>query len=195
MPHSGWQPEEGALIERARHGDHEAYAALVQMHQDVVFRTAYLITRSAADAEDVTQEAFIKAFRALSGFREGAPFRPWILRIAANEARNRRRSIGRRMEVSADARVELDEGLGPAREPADPGATPEEVALAGEQREILLAALGRLDEDDRLVIAYRYFFDLSEAEMADALEVPRGTVKSRLSRAMARLRARFPAAG
>src|SRR6266571_418945 len=58
MPHPGPQPEDGALIERARHGDHEAYAALVRSHQDVVFRTAYLITRSAADAEDVTQEAF-----------------------------------------------------------------------------------------------------------------------------------------
>ena len=195
MPHTGRQPEDGALIERARHGDHEAYAALVRSHQDVVFRTAYLITRSAADAEDVTQEAFIKAYRALSGFREGAPFRPWILRIAANEARNRRRAIGRRLEVSADAPVERDGGLVAAREPADPDATPEELALAGERREVLLAALGRLDEDDRLVIAYRYFFDLSEAEMAEALDVPRGTVKSRLSRAMARLRERFPVAG
>ncbi len=195
MPHSGPQPEDGALIERARHGDHEAYAALVRSHQDVVFRTAYLITRSAADAEDVTQEAFIKAYRALSRFREGAPFRPWILRIAANEARNRRRAIGRRLEVSADAPVELDGGLAAAREPADPDATPEERALAGERREVLLTALGRLDEDDRLVIAYRYFFDLSEAEMAEALDVPRGTVKSRLSRAMTRLRERFPVAG
>jgi RNA polymerase sigma factor (sigma-70 family) len=195
MPHTGRQPEDGALIERARHGDHEAYAALVRTHQDVVFRTAYLITRSAADAEDVTQEAFIKAYRALSGFREGAPFRPWILRIAANEARNRRRAIGRRLEVSADAPVERDGGLVTAPEPADPDATPEELALAVERREVLLAALGRLDEDDRLVIAYRYFFDLSEAEMAEALDVPRGTVKSRLSRALARLRERFPVAG
>jgi len=195
MPHSGPKPEDGALIERARHGDHEAYAALVRSHQDVVFRTAYLITRSAADAEDVTQEAFIKAYRAMSRFREGAPFRPWILRIATNEARNRRRAIGRRLEVSADAPVELDGGLAAPREPADPDATPEELALAGERREVLLTALGRLDEDDRLVIAYRYFFDLSEAEMAEALDVPRGTVKSRLSRAMARLRERFPVAG
>jgi RNA polymerase sigma factor (sigma-70 family) len=195
MPRSGREPEDGALIERARHGDHEAYAALVRSHQDVVFRTAYLITRSAVDAEDVTQEAFIKAYRALSTFRQGAPFRPWILRIAANEARNRRRAIGRRLEVSADAPVELDGGLAPPREPADPDATPEERALAGERREILLAALGRLDEDDRLVIAYRYFFDLSEAEMSQALDVPRGTVKSRLSRALARLRERFPTAG
>ena len=195
MPHSGPQPEDGALIERARHGDHEAYAALVRSHQDVVFRTAYLITRSVADAEDVTQEAFIKAYRALSRFREGAPFRPWILRIAANEARNRRRAIGRRLEVSADAPVELDGWLVGAPEPTDPAASPEELALAGERREILLAALGRLGEEDRLMIAYRYFFDLSEAEMAEALDVPRGTVKSRLSRAMTRLRERFPVAG
>jgi RNA polymerase sigma factor (sigma-70 family) len=180
--------EAAALIERAREGDQAAYGELVRDHQEVAFRVAFLITRSAQDAEDVTQEAFIKAWRALGRFRTGAPFRPWLLRIVANEARNRVRSNRRRREVpSPDLRT--DDGPQPAVTPVDPAPSPEERLLAADQRRLLLAALARLRDDDRLVIGARYLLELSEAEMAEALGVARGTVKSRLSRAMSRLRA------
>src|SRR5947209_5976739 len=84
------------LVERARRGDVSAYDDLVRRYQELAFRTAYLITGVAAEAEDAAQEAFVKAYYALPRFRAGAPFRPWLLRIAANEARNRRKAAGRR---------------------------------------------------------------------------------------------------
>ena len=143
-------------------------------------RTAYLACGDAAEAEDAAQEAFVKAHAALGRFRPGAPFRPWLLRIVVNEARNRRRSAGRRTGLVL--RIAEDR-------PADDAApSPEAAVLADEARRDLLAALERLPHDDRLVIGCRFFLELSEAETATALDVPRGTVKSRLSRALGRLR-------
>jgi RNA polymerase sigma-70 factor, ECF subfamily len=172
--------EDAALVERAQHGDADAYGELVRRYQGVATRTAYVITGAAAEAEEAAQDGFTKAYFALDRFRAGAPFRPWLLRIVANEAKNRRKAAGRRPTV--DLSVAEDRPSG------DTALSPEAAALASERRESVLAALRKLREEDRLVIAYRYFFELSEAEMADALGVARGTVKSRLSRALARLR-------
>jgi RNA polymerase sigma factor (sigma-70 family) len=175
--------EESELIERAQRGDLVAYGDLVRRFQDVALRTAFLACRDAAEAEDAVQEAMIKAHRALARFRAGAPFRPWLLQIVANEARNRRRSAGRRAGLVL--RVAEDR-------PSDAAApSPEAAILAGEARTALLGAMDRLSEEDRLVLGYRYFLDLSEAETAAALGIPRGTVKSRASRAIARLRGRL----
>jgi RNA polymerase sigma factor (sigma-70 family) len=174
---------ESELVERARRGDQSAYGELVQAYQGIAFRTAYVVVGDAAEAEDAAQEGFVKAFYAMSRFRPGAPFRPWILQIVANEARNRRRSAGRRtslvMRSAADA---------PSGEAAP---SPEAATLLGEQREELLAVVNELREEDRLVIACRYFLELSEEETAAALGWRRGTVKSRLSRALGRLRAQI----
>ena len=147
-------------------------------YRDLAVRTAWLITRSSADAEDAAQEAFVKAYRALPRFRSQAPFRPWILRIAVTEARNRARSTRRREALA----LRVAEAGVPTERSA------ESAALAHGEAEALAEAVSRLDERDRLVIAYRYFFELSEAETAEALGVRPGTVKSRLSRALARLR-------
>ena len=173
------------LVAQAKQGDTRAYGTLVEEHQTIAFRTAYLITGSAADAEDAVQEAFVKAHRALGRFRPGAPFRPWLLSIVANEARNRRRSAGRRERLALRA----------AEDPLSGGAvpSPEAALLEVERREELLAAVNELREDDRLAIACRYFLGLSEQETASALGWRRGTVKSRTSRALARLRAELGA--
>ncbi|MBI2238639.1 MAG: sigma-70 family RNA polymerase sigma factor [Actinobacteria bacterium] len=176
--------EDAELIRQARDGDIRAYEVLVERYREVAFRTAYLITRNAADAEDAAQDAFVKAYYALDRFRMRSDFRPWILRIASNEAKNRRRSARRREGLA----LRLAEG----RPSGDAAPSPEAAALDRELREALLGALGSLREGDRLVIGYRYFLDLSEAEMADVLGVRRGTVKSRLSRALGRLRAALP---
>jgi RNA polymerase sigma-70 factor (ECF subfamily) len=176
--------EDAELVELARDGDVRAYGELVERYREVAFRTAYLVVRNAADAEDAAQEAFVKAYYALGRFRAGEPFRPWILRIVTNEARNRRRSAGRRERLAL--RLALDRGAG------DAAPSPAVAAMATETRAALLAALDRLGERDRTVIAYRYLLDLSEAETAAALGVRRGTVKSRLSRALARLREALP---
>ena len=175
----GRPPVEGELIERARNGDVAAFEALVRAHQEVAFRTAWAVSGGADDAEDAAQEGFVKAYRALGRFRAEAPFRPWLLAIVANEARNRRRAAGRRTALAL--RLPRDRG-------ADTAASPEAAVLADEQRVALLAGLARLSEADREVITLRYLLQLSEAETAAALEVPAGTVKSRLSRSLGRLR-------
>jgi len=172
--------DETDLIRRAKRGDTHAYEELVHAHQGIAFRTAYVVAGNAGDAEDAAQEGFVKAWRALGRFREGAPFRPWLLRIVANEARNRRRSAGRRAHLALRAATEQPSG--------DAAPSPEAAVLSAEQRETLLAAVNELPEDQRSVISLRYFVGLSEHEVAEALDLPQGTVKSRTSRALERLR-------
>jgi RNA polymerase sigma factor (sigma-70 family) len=175
--------EEQRLVDAARAGDRVAYGRLLERHQEVAFRAAYLVAGSAAEAEDATQEAAVKAWLALDRFRPGAPFRPWLVRIAVNEASNRRRGTGRR------AGLALRLSNQPPAAPVAPSA--EDQALAAADRARLVAALEELREDDQLVIAARYLLELSEAETATALGLRRGTVKSRLSRALDRLRVRL----
>ncbi len=172
------------LVDRSKKGDADAYSVLVDRYQAVALRAAYVVTGSRADAEDAVQEAFVKAYLALGRFRDGAPFKPWLLRIVTNEAKNRRRSRGRREDLGLRAARERPSG--------DAAPSPEEAALRHEDAENLLRALRRLRTSDRLVIAYRYWLGLDEAEMAAALGCARGTVKSRLSRALERLRAALP---
>jgi RNA polymerase sigma factor (sigma-70 family) len=178
--------EDAELIARARSGDVAAYEAIVRRYQDVAIRTAHLICPET-DADDAVQEAFLKAFDALPRFRDGSPLRPWLLRIVANEARNRRRSAGRRHGLALRAAEASD------RTPAPPG--PEQLVMAAEQRTELLVALASLRDDDREVLGARFLMDLTEAETAETLGIPRGTVKSRTSRALARLREALGAGG
>ncbi len=149
------------------------------MYQRIAFRTAYVLTGSAADAEDAAQAGFVKAWTSLPRFRAGAPFKPWLLRIVANEAHNRRRSAGRREALRLRAAVGPPGGAVPS---------PEGAVLARGQREELLAAVGRLGERDREIVACRYFLELSEEETATVLGIRLGTVKSRTARALERLR-------
>ena len=165
---------------RARAGDTAAYERLVERHADIAFRTAYVVAGSAADAEEAAQDAFVKAYRALGRFRTGAPWRPWLLSIVANEARNRRRAAGRRTRLEIHA-AEATPRVGGAP-------STESVVLAAERDGALRAALATLGEADREVVYLRYFLDLPESEMAAVLGCRPGTVKSRLSRSLARLR-------
>jgi RNA polymerase sigma-70 factor (ECF subfamily) len=176
----GRPPDEAEVVERARRGDVAAYEELVQRYTEMAFRTAYLVTGSAPDAEDAAQDAFVKAYRALPRFRAGSAFRPWLLRIVGNEARNRRRAAGRRAALE----LRLAEGL--RRGGAAP--SPEAEAEAAEERRALLRALNGMAEEDRTVIGCRYLLQLSVEETSAALAVPEGTVKSRLARALRRLR-------
>lgn len=173
-------PTEDELVERARGGDAAAFAALVRDHEEIAFRTAYLIARNAADAEDAAQVGLTKAWRALPRFRRGAPFRPWLLAIVANEARNRRRAAGRREGLALRAAHELPSG--------DAAPSPEGSVLAAERRRTLAAALDALGEADREILTCRHLLELSEQETATVLRLRIGTVKSRNARALARLR-------
>ncbi len=171
--------EDAELISRARTGDVRAYEELVRRYQDVALRTAYLVAPEA-DAADAVQDAFVKAYAALGRFRDGSPVRPWLLRIVANEGRNRRRSAARRAGLAERASVAA------ARDAV--ASSPEAEVLAAESRRTLLTALSRLRDEDREVIGARYLLELSEAETAETLGLPSGTVKSRTSRALVRLR-------
>lgn len=183
--------EEEALVARARQGDEAAWTALVRRHQEPVFRLAYLILGARPDetaaAEDVTQEAFVNAYLKLDQFEDGRPLRPWLLAIAANLARNRRRSLGRywaalrrwweKVQVEKEATTPAEERRDDAR--------------------VLWQAIRRLSTDHQQALYLRYFLDMAEAEMAEVLGVAPGTVKSRLYRARQALadvlREEFPA--
>jgi RNA polymerase sigma factor (sigma-70 family) len=175
--------DEAELIARARRGDEEAYAALVAQHSDIAFRTAYLVTGSATEAEEATQDGFLAAYRALPRFRSDAPLRPWLMRIVANAARNRRRAFRRRADLELRLVDQFSQG--------DAAPSPAAAVEAAEEREALLRAVNSLDEIDRRVIACRFFLDLDVAESAAVLGCAEGTVKSRLSRAVQRLRDRM----
>ena len=165
---------------RAQRGDERAFETLVRAHWEMSFRLAYLITHNAADAEEAAQEGLLKGWRALGRFRSSEPLRPWLLRIVANEARNRRRSEGRRAHLALRAQAaQVSGGAAPS---------PEDLTLAADARGRLLAELEALPESARLVLACRYLLDLSEAETAAALKLRPGTVKSRTARALERLR-------
>jgi RNA polymerase sigma-70 factor (ECF subfamily) len=168
-------------VDRAKRGDISSFEALVSRHQSRALRLAYSL--AGADAEDAVQDAFVKAYAALGRFRDGAAFVPWLLRIVANESRNRRRSAGRRDRLAL--RVA-------ARPSGDAAPSPEGSALAAEDHRMLVDAINGLADRDREVIACKWFVGLSESEMAEVLGCRPGTVKSRLYRALERLRAALP---
>jgi len=172
--------DEETVVARAKRGDATAYEELVRMHQGIAFRVALVAAGDPDDARDAVQDAFVKAYGALGRFRDGAPFRPWLLQIVANEARNRRRSAGRRAGLALRAGAVVW---------GDAAPSPETTALAHEQRDVLVDGLARLDERDREVLVHRFLLELGEEETAAVLGVRRGTVKSRTSRALERLRA------
>jgi RNA polymerase sigma-70 factor (ECF subfamily) len=176
---------ERELIDRTIQGDGRAFELLVQPHLDLGFRTACVITRDASDAEDATQTALIKAHASLARFRRDAPFRPWLLQIIANESRNAVRSrVRRRTDLLPEEHAAPD---------VDPANDPVSVAESGERSGWLLNHVNRLPEGDRLIIHCRYVLELTEAETATVLDCPRGTVKSRLHRALTRLRRQIEA--
>jgi RNA polymerase sigma-70 factor (ECF subfamily) len=173
---------EEELVRRSRSGDRSAFARLVEEHQTVARRVATAVLGSGGDADDVVQEAFMRAYTRLAQFDGGRSFRPWLLAIVANEARNRRRATGRRAAVTLRVAERPDALVD------DPATDPERAHEAAELRGRLAAAVASLPERDREVVALRYFAELTEAESAEALGCPVGTVKSRLSRALVRLR-------
>ena len=177
------------LVQRAVLGQDQAWETIVRTHGEAVFRLAFLLLSDAADAEDVAQEVFVRAFRSLDRFDRSRPLRPWLMRIAMNLARNRRRSVARYLTaVERWFRLEARPSFS-SRSAGSP-------SVSDDESHDLRRAVDRLVETDREIVYLRYFVELGEAEAAAALGVPVGTVKSRLSRALARLReivnAEFP---
>lgn len=169
--------DESTLIRHAANGDAAAWEPLVRAHQEAVFRLAYLLLGDPDDAEDITQETFVRAWNHISGFDQGRSLRPWLLSIAANLAKNRHRSVGR--YVAALTRSFRSE-------PALPNV--EERTVERMEANELWQAVKTMGRSDQQVVYLRFFLGLSVAETAEAMGIAEGTVKSRLSRALERLR-------
>ncbi len=172
------------LVLRSRSGDHLAFARLIEMHQAAAVRVATAVLGSGTEADDAVQDAFIKSYTRLTQFDSQRSFRPWLLAIVANEARNHRRAAGRRVAVTLRLAAHGDGAA--ARSPVG---DPAQAYDAHELRCRVAAAVSKLSDRDREIVALRYFAELSEAETAEALGCALGTVKSRLSRARRRLQA------
>ena len=171
-------PTDADLIESAQNGDTSAFGVLVRRYQHSAIRIAAMTLGSATDADDVAQEAFVKAHKALPRFRSGGSFQPWLFQIVVNTARTRQRRMGRQRAVAerkANLEVTVD-------------SDPAELVAAHDESRRMISAINSLRPDDRLILTYRWYDQLSESEIAEALGCRTGTVKSRLSRAMSRLR-------
>jgi RNA polymerase sigma-70 factor, ECF subfamily len=176
----GADTAEQSWVRHAQAGDKEAWALLVQAYQEPVFRLAYLLLGDPDDAEDVAQETFIRAYAGLKRFDSNLPLRPWLLRITTNLSHNWRRSASRYLAALQRTLSNSDRFSPPPDE--DP-----------QDADLLWQAVRRLSTKDQQVIYLRYFLDCSEEDMAIVLHTARGTVKSRLHRALGRLKAILPA--
>lgn len=171
--------DQAELVAKARQADETAWSAIVRAYQEPIFRMAYLILGDRHEAEDAAQETLIRAYRSLHQFDPDRPLKPWLLSIAANTAKNRRRA-GWRYLKALRRLFRLEQGV---------AADPNEASATAIDSLHLWEAVQSLPGNDQQIIYLRYFMELSVAETASALELPPGTVKSRLHRALERLKA------
>ena len=167
------------LISRARGGDREAFGALVEQYRDNVYRLAYRMCGNAYDADEAAQEAFVAAWRALPNFRGDAKFSTWLYRLTTNAAIDVMRREKRHQTVGDGEMIEV----------ADDADSPQETVERTEQQEAVQKALATLSEEYREVLLLRYMEEMDYAEIAEVLQLPSGTVKSRINRAKAALKA------
>lgn len=182
-PHED-QGQEAELVRAAQAGDQAAFTEIVKRYQRAVYRLGYGLTRNAADADDLAQETFIRAYRALERFRAGEPLYPWLSRITMNLAFSLHRYRKRRPETSIEPLVEAGQQWGVDDDPADH-------AAEREQRAQMQTAFAELSEEHQAVLGLRVLQDMSYEQIASTLNVPVGTVMSRLSRARVELRRRM----
>jgi RNA polymerase sigma-70 factor, ECF subfamily len=184
IPHGG--PDEADLVRAAQGGDQAAFTEIVRRYQRAIYRVAYGLTRRAEDADDLAQEAFVRAYRALDTFRVGEPLYPWLSRITVNLAYSLFRRRKRRPEA------ELEPMLEAGREWAGDDDPVREVE-GGEQAAMLRECFGELSPEHQAILVLRIVENQSYDEISRTLNVPPGTVMSRLSRARAELKSRLRA--
>jgi RNA polymerase sigma-70 factor, ECF subfamily len=165
--------EERGAVERLKRGDVGGLEALVRMHQTRALRAAYLIVRDRSLAEDIVQDAFVRAYERIGSFDETRPFGPWFMKVVVNDAIK----AASRRERAVPAEQGDDDLLARL---ADPGAGPEGLAEEAEERRRVWAALEKLPPAQRAAIVQRYYLGMSEAEMAGGEASPPGTIKWRL---------------
>ncbi|MCS6944728.1 MAG: RNA polymerase sigma factor RpoE [Sutterellaceae bacterium] len=170
------------LVERVQRGDKRAFELLVAKYQRKIFRLLSRLIRDPAEIEDVAQEAFIKAYRALPNFRGESAFYTWLYRIAINTAKNYLAAQGRRAATATESDLGENESLDDTDQLCDV-ATPDAVLLSKQVAEAVNRAIEKLPEDLRTAIVLRELEGLSYEEIADAMNCPIGTVRSRIFRA------------
>lgn len=180
--------QEAGLVRAAQRGDEAAFTEIVRRYQRAIYRLAYGLTRNAADADDVAQETFVRAYRALERFRVGEPLYPWLSRITTNLAFSLHRYRKRRPETSLEPLVEAGQQWGVDDDPL-------EHAAEKEQRDTIQQCFAELSDEHRVVLALRVMQEMSYEQIAATLNVPVGTVMSRLSRARGELKRRMAARG
>jgi RNA polymerase sigma-70 factor (ECF subfamily) len=178
--------EESRLVQAAQHGDQGAFSEIVRHYQRAVYRVAYALTRNAADADDLAQETFLRAWQAIGRFRVGEPLYPWLARIAVNQTYSLHRRRKRRPETSIEPLVEAGRQWAVDDDPADH-------AVREEKQRQLQEAFAGLSPEHQAVLTLRVVEGMSYDEIAHSVGVPPGTVMSRLSRARAELKARLGA--
>ena len=177
-------PPDDELIAAAQRGEQSAFAEIVRRYQRAVYRVAYALTRNAADADDLAQETFVRAWGAIGRFERGQPLYPWLARIATNQAYSLFRTRKRRPETPIEPLLEAGMQGGVDDDPAGH-------AQERERDARLRACFAQLAPEHQAVLALRAVQDLSYDEIARTLGVPIGTVMSRLSRARAELKRRM----
>ena len=169
---------EDQAVMRCQHGERDAFRYLVERYQDIVFGTAYNMTRNRALAEELAQDAFLSAWKGIRSFRRGRPFKPWLMRILVNTVMAHRRK--RTVDTTPIGESEVEE--------ESDAENPEDAAESRSEQQVLQRAIGELSPDHRQVVALRYFADMTVPEVARAAGLAEGTVKSRLFRAHQALR-------
>jgi len=181
--------DDSALIEKCRAGDITAFEPLVEKYRQRVWRLAYNVLRDREEAWDVAQEAFIKAYQALPSFRGQSAFYTWLYRIAMNVAADRARSRAAQGRAFGTERVPEEDWERVITDPNPSEASPADTASRREERVKIMQALDQLSEDHRRIIMLGDLEGLSYREIAETLEIPMGTVMSRLARGRERLAA------
>ena len=176
--------EEREAVDRMKAGDPGGLELLVRRHQGRAVRTAHLIVGERALAEDVVQDAFVRAYERIGTFDAGRPFGPWFMRLVVNGSVDA--ASGGRRRASREAPLKAADAGGAAG-PADPGPDPHELAERADLRERVLAALDGLPPAQRAAIVQRYYLGMSESEMAEGGSSPLGTIKWRLHSARKKL--------
>jgi len=176
--------EDAAEVARARAGDHDAFRGLVERHSRAVFRLAYRMTRNEQDAEDVVQEAFLRAYRRLDQFESKSQFGSWLHRIAANCAYDLLRSRARRDEQP----LETDPEEGPSPMPAAETPAPDRLVWGGEVRRRVEAAMGRLSHLEKSAFVLRHYEGMTMEEIGGVLGVEKNAAKHTVFRAVRKLR-------
>jgi RNA polymerase sigma-70 factor (ECF subfamily) len=179
---------ERLLIERLKERDEQAFNEIVRQHEDKVFSLVYRMIGNRAEADDIAQEVFITVFKTIDGFRGEAKFTTWLLRIAANQCKNRIKYLARRATdpegidesaMTADAAAAAPH-VGPLTGQID---GPDKILDAKEQGALAQQAIAALDEEQRLLVILRDVEELSYEEIGEITALPEGTIKSRLHRA------------